>query len=168
VNPFWHSLRRQNGKDKNSWKTEWYDDRLDEEQLLGYEHINKRAYDWEDWRHWRAAKPTWQGRAQEDLPGGVWRRIWTRQQNQRWKLIAFVVTMGLSCFLFEIWPRDRQQTDRRRINVFKHHISMAIRTNVSKHHISMAIKAGNRNSQVLQEGLGAHINFHNVCVVYTL
>ena len=130
--------------------------------------MKKRAYDREDWRHWRAAKLTWQGRAQEDLPGGVWRRIWTRQQNQRWKLIAFVVTMGLSCFLFEIWPLDRQQTDRRRINVFKHHISMALRTNVSKHHISMAIKAGNRNSQVLQEGLGAHINFHNVCVVYTL
>ena len=30
-----YSVRRQNGRDKNSWETEWYDDRLDEQQRCG-------------------------------------------------------------------------------------------------------------------------------------
>ena len=33
--PSVYSLRRQNGRDKNSWETEWYNDRLDEEQRRG-------------------------------------------------------------------------------------------------------------------------------------
>jgi len=33
--PSVYSLRRQNGRVKNLWETEWYDDRLDEEQRRG-------------------------------------------------------------------------------------------------------------------------------------
>ena len=49
-----YSLRRQNGRDKNSSETECYDDD-DEEHDMEYEHIKKRAYDREDWRHRRPA-----------------------------------------------------------------------------------------------------------------
>jgi len=45
-----YSHRRQNGRDKNSWETECYDHRLND---VEYEHIKKRAYDREDWRHWK-------------------------------------------------------------------------------------------------------------------
>jgi len=33
--PSVYSLRKQNGRDKNSWETECYDDRLDGEQRRG-------------------------------------------------------------------------------------------------------------------------------------
>ena len=34
-----------------------------------------------------------------------------------------IVTMGLSCLVFEVWPRDGQRTDGRRTDVDKHRIS---------------------------------------------
>ena len=46
-----YNLRRQNGRDKNSQETECY---------MEKEHIKKRAYDREDWCHWRPG-PLWQG-----------------------------------------------------------------------------------------------------------
>jgi len=60
--PSVYSLRRQNGRDKNLWETECYDDRLDEEQRRGI--WSYKELDREDWHHWRLG-PAWKGRAHE-------------------------------------------------------------------------------------------------------
>jgi len=44
-------------------------------------------------------------------------RIWIRQQNQRCQLpysVPWNLWVGLSCLVFEIWPRDGRRTERRR------------------------------------------------------
>jgi len=56
-----YSLRR-NGRDKNSWETECYDDGWTKSNDMEYGHIKERAYDREDWRHWRP-EPGWKSRA---------------------------------------------------------------------------------------------------------
>ena len=66
--PSVYSLRGQNGRNKNSWETECYDDMKSND--VEYDHTRKRAYDREDWCHWRPG-PAWKDRALKREPTAV-------------------------------------------------------------------------------------------------
>jgi len=58
--------------------------------------------------------PTHRLRIDPPPGGGCLRRIWMRQQNQRYLCNFSITTMGLSCLVLEIWPRTGQRTNRQR------------------------------------------------------
>ena len=55
---------------------------------------------------------------------GVWRRIWMRQLNHQRQFRYTLITICLSCLVFEIWQMtDGRQTDGRRTDISKQLIS---------------------------------------------
>ena len=84
--PSAYSLRRQNGRVKNSWEAEWYEDSLIDWMKGNDVEWKKRAHNREDWCHWRPG-PAWKGRAHKRERSALDNHVSPRKvhmMNHRW------------------------------------------------------------------------------------